>query len=67
MGDIDYTEVRDEDLRGKICDLILEMLERKNGFADKFLWQMETLVLDKLDQQLKSIVCQKVLRRNIDD
>ncbi len=47
-----YTVVRNERIRGNICELMSEMLDNpdENGIypTSRFMWQMETFILDEL-------------------
>jgi len=47
---IDYTEIRDEKLRSKICELMSEMLDNPDRYGiyptSRFMWKMETYILD---------------------
>jgi hypothetical protein len=49
MNPIDYTEIRDERVRGKICGLMSEMLDNPDEHGiyptSKFLWEMEDFIL----------------------
>ena len=46
---VDYTEIRDDRIRGKICNLMSDMLDSpdKNGIypTSEFMWKMETFIL----------------------
>lgn len=46
---MDYTEIRDDRIRSKICTLMSEMLDNpdKDGLyqTSKFMWEMETFIL----------------------
>lgn len=46
---IDYTEIRDGEIRGKICELLSEMLDNpdENGIypTSRFMWKMESYCL----------------------
>lgn len=48
--EIDYTEVRDVNIRSKICDLMSKMLDNPdvNGIypTSKFMWEMESYCLE---------------------
>jgi len=52
MSDVDYTEIRDDKIRGKICELMSEMLDNpdKHGIypTSRFMWKMETYILDRI-------------------
>lgn len=55
---IDYTKIRDHRIRGKICNLMSEMLDNpdKCGIypTSKFMWKMETFILsERLDAVTK--------------
>ena len=40
----DYTEIRDDRIRSKICTLMSEMLDNPTS---KFMWEMETFIIDE--------------------
>jgi len=48
---VDYTEVRDEEVRTKICELMSNMLDNpdKHGIypTSKFMWEMESYILNR--------------------
>lgn len=51
MGEQDYTEIRDEVVRGKICELMSEMLDNPDEYGifptSRFMWEMETFILGR--------------------
>ena len=49
---MDYTEIRDDRIRGKICTLMSEMLDNPTS---KFMWEMETFIIDE-SETLKGFV-----------
>lgn len=52
---MDYTEIRDEKIRGKICELMSEMLDNpdENGIypTSRFMWKMETYILEQITEK----------------
>ena len=52
----DYTEIRDDRIRSKICTLMSKMLDNpdKDGIypTSKFMWEMETFILNE-NEKLK--------------
>ncbi len=48
---MDYTEIRDDRIRGKICALMSEMLDNpdESGIyqTSKFMWEMETFIINE--------------------
>lgn len=46
----DYTEIRDQEIRGKICELMSEMLDNPDEYGiyptSKFMWEMENYCLE---------------------
>ena len=60
MSEIDYTEIRDNKIRTKICDLMSAMLDNpdENGIypTSKFMWHMETYILVKINAARKNSV-----------
>ena len=56
---MDYTEIRDDRIRSKICTLMSEMLDNpdESGIypTSKFMWEMETFILDE-SETLKGFV-----------
>ena len=50
----DYTEIRDDRIRSKICELMSEMLDNpdENGIfpTSRFMWEMETFILDEIEE-----------------
>jgi len=56
---MDYTEIRDEVVRGKICELMSEMLDNpdKHGIypTSKFMWKMETYTLERI-KELEAVI-----------
>ena len=55
---MDYTEIRNQAIRGKICELMSEMLDNpdKQGIypTSRFMWKMETYILKGLKKDLRS-------------
>lgn len=51
VNEPDYTEIRDERIRGKINDLLLEMFDSPNEYGiyptSRFMWKMETFILEE--------------------
>jgi hypothetical protein len=49
MSEIDYTEIRDGEIRGKICELMSDMLDNPDECGlyptSEFMWKMESYVL----------------------
>lgn len=49
MCEPDYTEIRDDKIRGKICELMSEMLDNPDEHGifptSRFMWKMETFIL----------------------
>lgn len=49
MNEVDYTEIRDDRIRGKICELMSEMLDNPDDHGlyptSRFMWKMETFIL----------------------
>lgn len=47
----DYTEIRDDRIRSKVCELMSEMLDNpdESGIypTSRFMWKMETFILDE--------------------
>lgn len=56
---VDYTEIRDDRIRGVICKLMSEMLDNpdENGIypTSEFMWKIETFILAE-NEQLKGFV-----------
>ena len=54
---IDYTEIRDDRIRGKICDLMSAMLDNpdEQGIfpTSRFMWEMETFILAEVESVKK--------------
>lgn len=48
---IDYTEIRNNGIRTKICELMSEMLDNPDEHGlyptSKFMWKMESYILEK--------------------
>ena len=48
----DYTEIADDEIRTKICDLMSEMLDNPDEHGiyptSKFMWKMEQYILAKI-------------------
>jgi hypothetical protein len=51
MPEPDYTEIKDEEVRGKICEFMSEMLDNpgEGGIfpTSRFMWKMERYILDR--------------------
>lgn len=49
----DYTEIRDDRVRSKICELMSEMLDNPDEHGiyptSRFMWEMETFILAEID------------------
>ena len=54
----DYTEIRDDRIRSKICELMSEMLDNpgKHGIypTGRFMWKMENFILEELERVRKN-------------
>ncbi len=50
IEEIDYTEVRNERIRGVVDGLLTEMLDDLAGFSsiDRFKWKLESFILDEI-------------------
>ncbi len=52
MDNPDYTEIRDSRIRGKICELMSEMLDNPDMSGiyptSRFMWKMETFILSEI-------------------
>ena len=55
----DYTEIRNDKIRGKICELMSEMLDNPDEHGifptSRFMWKMETFVLAKIERLRKAL------------
>ncbi len=64
MSKIDYTEIRDDKIRSKICELMSEMLDNPDKDeiypTSRFMWKMETYVL-KIKDEYEENQVQKAL------
>ena len=60
MSEPDYTKIRDDRIRGVICDLMSEMLDNPDEHGiyptSKFTWKMETFILAEI-AGLREILC----------
>jgi len=58
MNEPEYTEIRDNRIRGKICELMSEMLDNpdESGIyqTSRFMWEMETFILNEIAQTVQS-------------
>lgn len=65
----DYTEIRHSRIRGRICNMMSEMLDNpdKHGIypTSKFMWEMETFVLAEI-QPYKDALTEIVETRPIE-
>ena len=56
---MDYTEIRDDRIRSKICALMSEMLDNPDEHGiyptSKFMWEMETFIINE-SETLKGLV-----------
>ncbi len=57
MSKIDYTEIRDDRIRGEICRLMSEMLDDPDEYGiyptSRFMWKMETFILAENERPRK--------------
>lgn len=57
MTEQDYTEIKDERIRGKICELMSEMLDNPDDCGiyptSRFMWKMETFILGELQRKIR--------------
>lgn len=55
MGLVDFTDIRDDEIRGKICEYMSEMLDNpdEHGLYEtsKFMWLMETYCLELMKRK----------------
>ena len=60
--EIDYTEIRDDRIRGEICRIMSEMLDNPDEHGiyptSKFMWEMETFIL-KEQAALQATIAQQ--------
>lgn len=68
--DIDYTEIRDERIRSKICELMSEMLDNPDKYeiypTSKFMWEMETFILSETKMSMDNLIDQFVENLDFD-
>ncbi len=54
MSEPDYTNIRNDRIRGRICDLMSEMLDNPDDSGiyptSRFMWKMETFILDEIER-----------------
>lgn len=55
MSEPDYTEIRDDRIRAKICELMSEMLDNPDEIGiyptSRFMWKMESFILDEKKEE----------------
>ena len=58
-GEIDYTQIRDDAVRGIICKYMSEMLDNPDTSGiyptSRFMWKMEKYICDIIDRQSEKI------------
>jgi len=68
MSEPDYTEIRDSRIRGKICELMSEMLDNPDDHdilpTSRFMWKMETFILAEIERLQEELAwCHEGLTR----